>query len=120
MGDWVGQVQRWIGSIPEGKREQDYLKSITLEQPTAGVACTLGLSGGATVGVFVRPDGEVETDPPPVLLQSAGYEILNQEALAIARNLEYDRPGHKRVYQVNIKFAPPENCPAVESAPPAS
>lgn len=71
------------------------------------------LGGTATVGVLVVPSGLVaeEEDGEPFLIRSTGYGFLDEIALEIAREQEFDPTSYREIYQLQVNFVPsPETC----------
>lgn len=98
----------WLNQIDRPNQDLDDLGEVKLPSPYPPAACLLApeLDGEpvtSTVGVVVGADDKLVGDP--VLLQSGGYGIFGEEAIAIARAHTFDNlTDAEQPYLVQVTF----------------
>jgi hypothetical protein len=107
--------------------EATWRQKVKVAQPTQLVlsgtypktACMGKLEGTTVYGVLVNAQGKVATDPyRPYLIQSAGYPVLNQQALQDlqAQNFK-NNTGKLEPHQIVVNYKyDPKVCPSVAIA----
>jgi len=93
--------------------DPDVAPRLDVMAPYPEAACVRNLSlddevvqGSAIVGIVVDPAGYPLEDSEPVLLQSSGYAFLNQLALDLAKEQEFEPRARTLAYQVRVTFSP--------------
>jgi TonB family protein len=64
------------------------------------------LAGVVELAVLVDKDGKPDPEVGVTVLNSSGYKIFDQQAIAEAMNYKFDATGEKTAYYVTVKFAP--------------
>ncbi len=84
------------------------------------LACPLG--GKVILGVAVDPQGHLVDSSSfgPQIIQSSGYDILNQAALAAVRHYEFSATGAYQLFLVAFDFVAPSSCSSSSPAPTSS
>lgn len=96
---------------------------ITLEGTYPKAACMRKLEGTTVYGVMVNAQGRVASSPyRPYLIRSAGYPVLNQQALNEIKERSFtNQTGQTQPYRVVVNYKyDPKVCPSLAVAPPES
>jgi outer membrane biosynthesis protein TonB len=106
----------FLGAGNDDFLKQDQQVKLTLDKvPYPIEACVPRLGGTAILGVITDRAGAISKGPE--ILQSSGYGIFNQAAIAAATTYTNFTP--TKVYIITVPFAySPETCPGVSAAPP--
>ncbi|HEY9763113.1 MAG TPA: hypothetical protein V6D07_11355, partial [Trichocoleus sp.] len=95
--------QGWLAEVQEQLNQPDLEVAETLEisLPYQGRVCLSPEPVDALVGVWVKPDGTLGSDP--VLLKSTGYSLLNQGATDTIAAIEFPEGEAPTAYNFNVK-----------------
>jgi TonB family protein len=96
---------------------------IALEGTYPKAACMRKLEGTTVYGVMVNAQGRVASSPSrPYLIRSAGYPVLNQQALNEIKERSFtNQTGQTQPYRVVVNYKyDPKVCPSLAAAPPES
>ncbi|MBF2021843.1 MAG: TonB family protein [Hydrococcus sp. C42_A2020_068] len=96
---------------------------IALEGTYPKAACMRKLEGTTVYGVMVNAQGRVASSPyRPYLIRSAGYPVLNQQALNEIKERSFtNQTGQTQPYRVVVNYKyDPKVCPSLAVAPPES
>lgn len=77
-------------------------KNLTLRPSYPNEACPRKLQGVVAIGVVADAEGKLTAEP--TLLQSSGYKLLNQAALAAIQAYEFEPTGETQPYLVSLPF----------------
>lgn len=107
--DATANLQTWLEQIQKSSGQDDLTWEMQAPEVAATypkLACLNRLEGTATIGVLVDPEGQVVGEPQ--LIQSAGYPVLNQAAVAAVAGQTFEAKGEFKAYPVKVKFQPSE------------
>jgi hypothetical protein len=107
--------------------EETWRKKVKVAQPTQLVlsgsypkaACLGKLEGTTIYGVLINAQGKVSTDPyRPYLIKSAGYPVLNQQAIKDLQAQNFNnQTGKLEPHQIVVNYKyDPKVCPSVAIA----
>ncbi len=105
---------QWMARTGTPVTKKENWQNLTGTYPKA--ACLKKLEGTAIYGISVNPQGNVVKNP--YLIKSAGYGILNQQALNQIKSKTFSTDGQLQHYRVRVSFNfDPTICPTVTRSP---
>ena len=117
----LANLQTWLGKTRQTSGNPELVwQPIEVDANYPDLACRTQLqrqAGDATIGVLVDPDGKIVAEPD--LLKSTGYLLLNEKALDLVKNYQFESPGKYEAYLLEIRFSGvSDNCAETASTEP--
>ncbi|MCU0567950.1 MAG: energy transducer TonB [Oculatellaceae cyanobacterium Prado106] len=97
---WLGEDRSINNSLKRGEMTGAYPESAGRVNPP--------LSGQVVVAVKVDGNGKVDPESEPEIIQSSGYGIFDEQAIAEVVAYPFEPTGQNEIYLIRVNYAPTE------------